>query len=74
MACIFRTVRSFLVTNADRVSYAVELLHASGAVVLDGGGAPMRFNSEHDAVQFAGRFLCEPHRVVPVEVQVSAAA
>ena len=74
MTCIFRTVRSFLVTNADRVSHAVELVHASGAVVLDAGGAPMRFDSEHDAVNFAGRFLCEPHRVVPVEVQVSADA
>lgn len=74
MACIFRHVRSFLVTSADRNTYAVELVHACGAVVLDAGGDPMRFDSEHDAVTFAGRFLCEPHRVVPVEVQVSAAA
>ena len=74
MACIFRHVRSILVTSADRVTYAVELVHASGAVVLDAGGGPLRFDSEHDAASFAGRFLCEPHRVVPVEVQVSAAA
>ena len=73
MACIFRTVRSFLV-NDDRALYAVELVHACGEVVLDAGGDPMRFGSERDAVRFASRFLCEPHRVVPVEVQVSAAA
>jgi hypothetical protein len=73
MACIFRTLRSFLVTNADRTSCAVELVHASGSVVV-AGGAPLRFECESDAVDFAGRFLCEPHRVVPVEVQVSAAA
>ena len=74
MPCLFRTVRSFLVTNVERASGAVELLHATGTVVVDGGGNPLRFETEHDAVSFAGRFLCEPHRVVPVEAPVSAAA
>lgn len=74
MACIFRHVRSLLVTSADRAPGAVELVHASGAVVLDAAGDPLRFESESEAVYFAGRFLCEPHRLAPVEVQVSAAA
>ncbi|HVA43785.1 MAG TPA: hypothetical protein VNF50_09895 [Acidimicrobiales bacterium] len=74
MICVFRQLRSCLVPSSERATYAVELVHVCGETVLDGGGEPIRFESEHDAVTFAERFLCEPHRVVPVEQQLSAAA
>lgn len=73
MTCIFRHLRSFLGASDDRAD-AVELVHASGSVVLDGAGHPLRFASELDAMTFAGRFLCEPHTAVPVEVRICAAA
>jgi hypothetical protein len=74
MACIFRHFRSYLAPSANRVDDAVQLVHASGAVVLDGGGDPLRFTSPTDATRFADRFLCEPERFYVVDVSVGAAA